>query len=157
MHNKNKGWICDFCGSRYGTKNALKLHVISHLPPSLSCSECDMKFVYAGTLNNHKKLHRGILNEICKFCNKGFPTKDSLRSHIIQSHFVKFACEVAGCSTTFSSKSCYKTHLKRIHKKDDQGLIGKLLENVDKLKPNFQQLKYVWTLCFSRNELSAIN
>ena len=143
LHNTNKGWTCDCCGSRYGTKHSLKNHMKTHLPPSFSCSECDRKFVHADTLNRHEKFHRGILNEVCKFCNKGFATKDSLRSHIIQSHFVKFVCEVAGCSTTFSSKSCYKTHLKRIHKKDDQVVIGKLLERVDKLKPDHQQLKYV--------------
>ena len=143
MHNTNKGWICDCCGSRYGSKNLLKRHMMTHLPPSFSCSECDRKFVQAGNLNRHKKLHRGILNEICKFCNKGFATKSSLRIHIIQNHFVKFTCEVDGCSSTFSYKTNYKIHLKRVHKKDDKAMIGKLLEKVDKLKPDHQQLKYV--------------
>ena len=142
MHSTTKGWICDYCGSRYGTKNVLKLHMMTHLPPSFSCSECAWKFVYAGTLNRHKKFHRGILNEICKFCSKGFATKGSLNNHIIQKHFVKFPCEVDGCSSTFSTKRYYKIHLKSVHKKGDQVLIGKLLEKVEKLKPNFQQLKY---------------
>ena len=142
LHNTNKGWTCDCCGSRFGTKNPLKIHMISHLPPAFSCSECDGKFGRVDHLNRHKKLHRGILNEICKICSKGFAMKDALNNHIIRKHFVKFACEVDGCSTTFSSKWYYKRHLKEVHKKDDQVLIGKLLEKLEKLKPNHQQLKY---------------
>ena len=143
LHNTNKGWTCDCCGARYGVKNSLKLHMKTHLPPSFCCSECGMKFVQVGNLNTHQKLHRGILNEICEFCNKGFATNSSLSSHIIRKHFVKFVCEVAGCSFTSCTKAYYKVHLKSVHKKDDQVLIAKLLEKVEKLKSNFQQLKYV--------------
>ena len=118
MHNTNKGWICDCCGSRFGYKNALMKHMMNHLPPLFSCSECGKKFVYAGDLKNHNKLHQGILNEICKLCNKRFATKVGLRDHIIWKHFAKFNCEVTGCSTIFSSKSYYKKHLNTMHKKD---------------------------------------
>ena len=30
------------------------------------------------TLQKHKKLHQGILNEVCKLCNKGYATKGGL-------------------------------------------------------------------------------
>ena len=142
MHNQHKGWICDCCGSRFGHKNELKFHIMSHLLPSFSCSKCDKKFVRADHLKTHKKRHQGILNEICKFCNKGYTTIDGVRTHIISVHFAKFDCEVTGCSSIISSKSDYKKHLKKVHKKDDQVLIEKLIINLDKLKPNFQQLKY---------------
>ena len=143
MHNTNKSWICDCCGSQFGTKNALNLHMISHLPASFACPECDKKFVYAGNLKSHTKLHQGIFNEICKLCNKGYATKKGLSNHIIIKHFAKLHCEVAGCSSALSSKSVYKFHLKTVHKKDDQVLIEKLIINLQKLKSNFQQLKYV--------------
>ena len=143
MHNTNKGLICDCCGSRFGLKNVLKLHMLSHLPPSFSCSECDQKFVQAAHLNTHKKLHQGILKEICKLCNKGYATKGLLNHHIILKHFAKFHCEVTGCSSIICSKSSYNTHLKTVHKEDDQVLIKKLLEKLKALKPNFQQLKYI--------------
>ena len=143
MHNTNKRWICDCCGSRFGHKNALKIHMLSHLSPAFSCTECDMKFVHAGNFNVHKKRHQGILNEICKTCNKGFATKVSLSDHIIHNHFAKFNCEVTGCSSVLSSKSYYKKHLKAVHKKDDQVLIEKLIVILKNFKPNFQQLKYV--------------
>ena len=143
MHNTNKGWICDCCGSRFGTKNVLKIHMMNHLPPLFSCSECDKKFLRSGDLNNHKKLYQGILNEICKLCNKRFATKVGLRVHIVRNHFDKLNCEVTGCSSILCDKQNYKFHLKTVHKKDDQGLIEKLLKNLEKLKPNFQQLKYV--------------
>ena len=143
MHNSNKAWICDCCGSQFGFKNALKRHMTSHLPPSFSCSKCQKKFVHISHLNVHKKLHQGILNEICKLCNKGYSTKNGLNNHIIINHFAKIHCEVTKCSSTLSFKSCYKIHLKTVHKKYDQVLIKKLINNLDKLKPNFQQLKYV--------------
>ena len=116
--------------------------MMNHLPPSYSCSECDKKFVQIGHLNVHKKLHRGILNEICKLCNKAYPTKVGLSEHIIVNHFAKIHCEVPGCSSALSSKSFYKVHLKAMHKKDEL-LIENLIKNFEKLKPNFQELKYV--------------
>ena len=112
MHNTNKGWFCDWCGSRFGYKHALKLHTRSHLPPSFFCSECDMKFVRAGDLKTHTNRHQGKLNEICELCNKRYATKDSLRIHTIKRHFNKLHCEVTGCSSSLSSKTNYKMHLK---------------------------------------------
>ena len=143
MHNAKKGWICDCCGSRFGFKNALSFHMMIHLPSSFSCSECGKKFAYASNLKAHKKRHQGILNEVCKVCNKGYATKSGLNEHIILNHFAKFNCEVTGCSSILSGKKCYKVHLKAVHKKGDQVLIETLLINLEKLKPNFQQLKYV--------------
>ena len=143
MHNKIKGWICDCCGSRFGVKDKLKLHLMSHLSPLFACSECDKKFVHAYNLKTHKKLHQRILNQICELCNKGYATKNGLSKHIISNHFAKLRCEVTRCSSALSSKPNYKFHLKTMHKKGDQVLIGKLINNLDKLKPNFQQLKYV--------------
>ena len=117
--------------------------MMSHLPPTFSCSECDKKFVQASYLKSHTKRHLGILKEICKSCNKGYSTKDGLIAHIVLKHFAKLHCEVKGCSTIFSSKPNYKFHLKTVHMKDDQVLIKNLIINLEKLKPNFQQLKYV--------------
>ena len=143
MHNTNKDWICDCCGSRFGYKKALQIHMMNHLPPSFFCTNCSKKFVRAGGLRTHKKLHQGILNEVCKLCNKGYPTKNGLSRHIILNHFDKLHCEVTGCLSILSSKSVYNCHLKTVHKKNNQVLIEKLIKNLDKLKPNFQQLKYV--------------
>ena len=143
MHNANKSWICDCCGFRFGIKNTFKLHMLGHLPSSFLCSECGKKFVNVGNLNNHQKLHEGILNEVCKLCNKGYATKCGLNDHIIRNHFAKLNCELTGCSSISSSKQAYKKHLKTMHKKNDQVLIKKVIVNLEKLKPNFQQLKYV--------------
>ena len=143
MHNTSKSWICDCCGSRFGSKSLLRTHLNIHLPPKFSCLECCKKFVKANDLNAHKKRHQGILNEVCKLCNKGYATKRGLTNHVTQRHFAKFHCEVTGCSSIISSKSKYKDHLKSVHKKDDQVLIENLIKNLEKLKPNFQQLKHV--------------
>ena len=143
MHATNKDWICDCCGSHFGTKKVLWTHMKTHLPPSYSCSKCDRKFVYAHFLQNHEKLHQRILNEICKHCKKGFPTKNLLNDHVISQHFERLHCEFNGSLITFNCKFNYKSHLKRSHRKDDQILIKKLLLKLNKKKPDFQQLKYI--------------
>ena len=142
MHAKSKDWTCDCCGSQYGIKNMLCMHMKTHLPPSFSCSKCDRKFVFAHILQTHEKHHRGILNVICKHCKKGFPTKNSLNDHVISEHFERLHCEVNGCLGTFNCKRNYKKHLIRSHKKDDQVLINNFLVKLNKMQPDHEQLKY---------------
>ena len=135
-----RDWVCDCCGSRYGTKNTLREHMKIHLPPSFACSKCDRKFAYA----HHLKRHAGILNEFCKICNKGYSTKESLKKHIIQKHFSsKIHCEIPNCSYKTGVKSYYKLHLEKMHRKIDQQLIKKMLHDLQKLKPDYEKLKYV--------------
>lgn len=102
----------------------------------------EMKFIYAG-ITARKKLHVIVLSEICKTCKKGFPNQIALKIHVIRFHFSKLHCEVSNCSSNFNSKRVYKQHLKSMHKKDDQGLIKKMVKKVIKLKPDFEQLKYI--------------
>ena len=113
-----------------------------HLSPSFACSKCNTKFVDAWTLKMHLKRHQGILNEVCKHCNKGYSTKISLTSHISYEHFAKMCCEIPNCSYKTGYKGHYKTHLKRSHKYSDRNLVQKLLDDLEKLKPNHQLLKY---------------
>ena len=143
IHASKKDWVCDCCGSRFGLKVLLKGHMLNHLPPSFACSKCDRKFVFPGDLKNHLKRHAGILNEICKTCNKGYSTKGPLRMHIINKHFSKIQCKIPNCAYKTGVKGHYKSHLKRQHKKLIPNLIGKLLEELEKLKPDYQKMKYV--------------
>ena len=143
MHATKKDWTCDCCGSQFGTKAGLKNHVKSHLPPSFSCSKCDKKFKNTYNLKEHEKLHRGILNELCKHCKEGFRTKTLLYYHIIYTHFEKLHCEVNGCLSFFGCKRYYKEHLRKFHKNYDQVLIENLLGKLEILKPDQQLLKYV--------------
>ena len=143
IHATKKDWICDVCGSRYGIKSLLKRHMMIHLPPSFACTQCDKKFVYSSNLRTHLKGHAGILNEVCKICNKGFSTKQSLTDHTIYQHFSKLHCEIPNCLSKFALKSNYKYHLTAVHKKVDKEILENLLEELEKLKPDHQQLKYV--------------
>ena len=141
MHATMKDWTCDCCGSRFGTKAGLMKHVKSHLPPSFPCSTYDKKFYFTYKLKNHEKLHQGV-NELCKHCKQGFPTKNSLYDHIYK-HFERLHCEVNGCLTTFGCKRYYKDHLRKFHKNDNQVLIENLLSKLKKLIPDHKLLKYV--------------
>ena len=143
IHATHKDWTCDYCGSRFGIISALKTHIIVHLPPSFACSKCPKKFVHACNLKDHLNIHAGILNEVCKICNKGYSTKGGLTTHIVYQHFSKIHCEVPNCSFKSSAKNHLKRHLKNVHKKVNPYLIEKLIEKIDKLKTNFQMMKYV--------------
>ena len=143
IHATQKDWACDCCGSCFGTKHVLKTHMMTHLPPSFACSKCPKKFVYASYLKTHLKIHAGVLNEECKYCNKGYTTKELLKTHILHQHFSKLYCEVPNCSYKTAAKNHLKRHLKNVHKKVNPNLIEKLIDKIDKLKPNFQMMKHV--------------
>ena len=143
IHATKKDWVCDCCGSCFGVKRGLKQHMMKHLPPSFACLKCDGKFVYAGTLKTHLKLHAGVLSEFCKLCNKGFSIKMALRNHIINSHFTKIPCEITNCLYQSSSKPNHKRHFRKVHRNIDQILTTEIFEKLDKLKPDFQMMKYV--------------
>ena len=87
--------------------------------------------------------HAGILNQVCKICKKGYSTKNGLTCHIIQQHFSKISCDVPNCTFKCGDKSVLKQHLKTVHKKVDQNLIESLIEKLRKLKPDFQNIRYV--------------
>ena len=94
-------------------------------------------------LKLHLMRHAGILNKVCKYCNKGYSTKASLSSHIRCRHFSKLHCEIPICLFKTGYKGAYKLHLKGVHKNYDKNIIGKLLNDLDKLKPNYELMKYV--------------
>ena len=117
--------------------------MMTHLPPSFACSKCYKKFVEAGNLKTHFKTHAGILNEVCKICSKAYSIKCVLKTHIIRQHFSKMYCEVPDCSYKTGSKSDFKRHLKKHHQYSDKNMIEHLLKDLEKLKPDFQKMKYV--------------
>ena len=143
IHATQKDWACDCCGSRYGTKHVLKNHMKTHLPPSFACPKCPKKFVNASDLKNHLKVHAGILNQVCKICSEAYSTKNALTSHIVQQHFSKLYCKLPNCSFNSAEKLEHKKHLRTFHGKIDTNLIGKFIQNLDKLKPDFKKLEYV--------------
>ena len=114
----------------------------THLPPSFACSKCPKKYVLAWNFKNHLKMHEGILNEVCKVCNKSYSTKGGLRNHIARQHFSKLHCEVPNCSYKCGSKPTLKIHLERYHQYSDKNLIKNLLEDLEKLKLDFKKMKY---------------
>ena len=115
----------------------------THLPPSFACPICPKKFVHAGELKVHLKIHAGILNEVCKTCNKGYSTKVSLTKHIKEHHFSKLHCEVPNCSYKSGTKNNLKIHLKITHKHSDKKMIEKLLKDLENFKADFKNMKYI--------------
>ena len=143
MHFTSKNWVCDCCGSRFGNKQVLRPHLMTHLPPSFACSICPKAFWHTTHLKNHLKRHAGVVSAVCKHCNKGFPTFSGRNNHIVNHHFSQLSCEVPKCTYKSAAKGIFKRHFKRKHKNVDKNLIAQLLEKMDKLKPDYNLLKYV--------------
>ena len=159
IHSTKRDWVCDCCGFHHGQKTGLMQDMNSHLPPLFACSICEKKFVRSGDSKQHLKRHAGILNNICKFCNKGYSTADSLIIHITLQHFKKFHCEIPKCSLKTGRKGHYKTHLKIVHWNENNQVLANVIEKVEKLKPDLQKLKYVWfyNSAITANSLNIIN
>ena len=115
----------------------------THLPPSFACSKCPKNFVRATNFKEHLKIHAGILDQFCKICNKAYSSKKALSSHIMYNHFSKLHCEIINCSYKCGGIYGLKKHLKAAHKHSNQNMIEKLLEGLEKLKPDFQKMTYV--------------
>ena len=80
---------------------------------SFKCDICDRKFVNAGNLKRHARVHTGERPFPCDECKKTFAYKHSLKEHKrIHTGERPFPCDV--CKSTFISASGLEKH-KRIH------------------------------------------
>ena len=133
---------CDHCGAQFITKFSLIEHILSHLP-SISCTICHKTFEMVNDLIKHLKIHREIKNKECSHCDESFLTKTHLHYHILFKHFTKIHCEFEQCSFKSGCKVSYEKHLMKMHMNADKVKLKEILEKVQKLKPDYQMLKYV--------------
>ena len=133
---------CDHCAAQFVTKFSLIEHIRSHLP-IISCTICHKTFEMVNDLIKHLTIHREIKNVECSHCDKSFLTKTHLRYHIVGKHFVIMNCEFEHCSFKSGCKVNYEKHIMKMHMNADKVKLKELLERVQKLKPDYNHLKYV--------------
>ncbi|XP_054461506.1 zinc finger protein ZFP2-like [Anoplopoma fimbria] len=109
-----KQFRCSDCEKTFGTRGALKKHMIIHTGERpYSCSVCNKTFPRNGTLNLHMRIHTGEKPYSCSVCKKSFR-----RNHDLQRHFKAHTGEkpysCSECGKGFIDKGALKAH-NRIH------------------------------------------
>lgn len=99
-HNDLKPYVCDFCGSNFRHRAALRQHRMRHTEPE-----------------KHK----------CPECLECFVTNQSLKKHLTRQHrdcdldVRPFACDYEGCNSTFKYEDFLTRHKKDVHSREYPG------------------------------------
>ena len=114
----NQKYQCSFCGKAHRDNNQRKVHeILEHTQNyPLYCDECGKGFVFAATLEKHKKfLHSPEENaDICSHCGTKFSTKHCLENHIKIVHN-GFKLQCPHCDYTVGKKANLDMHIKIKH------------------------------------------
>ena len=91
IHTKSymdKKYCCDICGNEYKSNVSLQSHIstIHHGQRNFPCDICGKLFTRANTLRTHRKIHDGIKQFNCIYCNSAYGEKRNLMNHIARNH-----------------------------------------------------------------------
>ena len=73
-----------------------------------TCKTCAKTMRKKTDMQRHAEIHIKGLSHACKFCDKKYSTRNSLRSHISDVHRGTFSCGV--CELTRMNNSTYRNH-----------------------------------------------
>ncbi|XP_077283350.1 uncharacterized protein LOC143909303 isoform X2 [Arctopsyche grandis] len=78
----------------------------------IGCDFCDKKFTYERNKTNHMKKHSGEAQYECETCQRNFPTRNNLASHLLThvSSGSPFRCDI--CGREFNMKRNLIMHVK---------------------------------------------
>ena len=88
VHDKERPFVCSICGTSFGTKQKLTIHMNRHTGTKTHlCKYCDFKSVESSGLNRHvRAVHEKEKPFVCLICNKGFGQNSQLKTHISGVH-----------------------------------------------------------------------
>ena len=87
-HEKNTPFACDQCQRSYGTKTALRTHIVN-THQKVKCDECNQEICNSFMLKRHKaKVHgtKPTSAYQCEFCPLIYEQKGSLEKHLVKNH-----------------------------------------------------------------------
>jgi KRAB domain-containing zinc finger protein len=91
QHRLKGKFSCPSCPAKFGTKNGLSKHSVTHSSPSFTCHLCGKSFKQSRTLNQHEmSAHLGVESFpfVCTQCPRRFNRIDLLNLHVMkESHF----------------------------------------------------------------------
>ena len=130
MASHTDDFKCEFCEKKFGSKNALRQHIVKCKPDIVSdkkyadelfpCDQCDKVFSRKATLLNHMKLHSGDFK--CETCKKCFSSIFTLERHTAEGNCEepsedtedgKYPCKE--CDRVFNKKGRLNLHVAQDH------------------------------------------
>ncbi|CAL8132796.1 unnamed protein product [Orchesella dallaii] len=110
---------CIFCEKVFPNK-IIKSHIKSHLkekPYACSRKGCEEEFANKNDLAHHLKLEHSRFKSVpvaCVFCEKVFPTRPRVESHLKQ-HILEKPFDCPECPKSFLMRGYLVVHLRRVH------------------------------------------
>jgi len=106
--------ICHVCDYATNRKGNLTNHLAVHgIGDRFKCDQCDKDFPTKYSLQTHIKVHTSLPHK-CNQCDKMYITENSLKSHIAEMHLEKrLKCDE--CEKMFSTNGSLNHHKKRVH------------------------------------------
>ena len=102
---------CTDCHRSYMTDQSLKRHKKQHEDMVYKCMKCDARFALCSEKMNHQmEVHQHDGSFPCKFCDKGFKSRQILEEHIAKHTGERaFQCHI--CGMTMPTNYRLKRHL----------------------------------------------
>lgn len=115
-----RNFTCEICNESFNRSDHLKNHIARKHPTHSDneyqhqCYICSKKFLQAGELNIHMRIHTKTRPFACKTCNKTFTQANQLKSHErLHSNERPYACNI--CNQSYASQSGLNQHLAHQH------------------------------------------
>ncbi|CAG9786561.1 unnamed protein product [Diatraea saccharalis] len=87
--HSSDAYICDHCGRLFKVKEALVVHLNTHMPVAkFGCSECSRRYATKAALNHHVRRQHLRLPPACAcpICPKRYPRMSLVRDHMKKTH-----------------------------------------------------------------------
>lgn len=115
-HN-SKDYVCDLCGTKYRSPNALKEHIQikhSNLRLAYSCEVCGKDFNRLRHYEDHMNVHKKVNPWVCNNCDRTYKNRSALSRHISEcGKQTENRC--MECGQLYKTKHSLHEHVKREH------------------------------------------
>ncbi|CAH0599165.1 unnamed protein product [Chrysodeixis includens] len=112
-----KRYICVHCNQKCDSANSLALHLEQHginKEKEFLCDFCGKILASGDQLKYHHRMHSGVKPYSCSICNKTFAKKFNVKVHM-SSHSSEKSHACAVCGKRYTQKSTLLRHLRRHH------------------------------------------
>ncbi|CAL4122694.1 unnamed protein product, partial [Meganyctiphanes norvegica] len=101
--SKEKTFTCELCGLRLATRESRRRHILSkHIKERTNfCNECGRAFIFKFALKSHKATHADTAKFVC-ICGQSFSIRSSYNDHVRRIH-------QAAPNVKYQCELCFKT------------------------------------------------